>query len=569
MLQDKIDLYFKNPIFYSNNHKNLSNSIINDLEISNNKDPSKNNTLHDSFIKNKLTYKQLSSVYPTDPEFIKSNQKFIVDISNINFTNNSITSNAWESFKEIKEDENFLDKYQYINFDKINFLNNSVIFLTIYSLYGIISPAINVISPILLLLVPFIILKLRKIPITIEKYVEYLSYSMKNHSFGKIFTQWNTMTWGQKSYMLVIVGLYLYNIYQNIISCISFYKNTFTINKNINNIKNFLKHTKNNIQLFKNKTNKYSTYKKYNSYLDEKLININKLYDLLNTIPSASFNPKKIAYIGYSLKQYYLLYSSISIEETLLFSFGFNSYLENAQNISFLYKTKQISKAKIVTSQKPKLKFKNIYNPSISSDNIIKNSINMKNNKLITGPNASGKTTIIKTLLINTIISQQFGFGFYDKASITPFDHFHCYINIPDTSCRDSLFQAEARQCLDIINTISNNSDKKHLCIFDELFSGTNPYEAISSCKSYLEFISNFKSVRLLLTTHFVELCEKLDSNKAISNIHMATQISNNTHTYSYKIKNGISNIKGGVKVLKDLNFPETIITNTINYLKK
>ena len=324
MLQDKIDLYFKNPIFYSNNHKNLSNSIINDLEISNNKDPSKNNTLHDSFIKNKLTYKQLSSVYPTDPEFIKSNQKFIVDISNINFTNNSITSNAWESFKEIKEDENFLDKYQYINFDKINFLNNSVIFLTIYSLYGIISPAINVISPILLLLVPFIILKLRKIPITIEKYVEYLSYSMKNHSFGKIFTQWNTMTWGQKSYMLVIVGLYLYNIYQNIISCISFYKNTFTINKNINNIKNFLNHTKNNIQLFKNKTNKYSTYKKYNSYLDEKLININKLYDLLNTIPSASFNPKKIAYIGYSLKQYYILYSSISIEETLLFSFGFN-----------------------------------------------------------------------------------------------------------------------------------------------------------------------------------------------------------------------------------------------------
>ena len=44
MLQDKIDLYFKNPIFYSNNHKNLSNSIINDLEISNNKYPSKNNT---------------------------------------------------------------------------------------------------------------------------------------------------------------------------------------------------------------------------------------------------------------------------------------------------------------------------------------------------------------------------------------------------------------------------------------------------------------------------------------------------------------------------------------------
>ena len=91
MLQDKIDLYFKIPIFFSNNHKKLSDSIINDLEISTNKDPSKNYTLHDSFIKNKLTYKQLTSVYPTDPEFIKNNQNLIIDISNMNFTDNNIT----------------------------------------------------------------------------------------------------------------------------------------------------------------------------------------------------------------------------------------------------------------------------------------------------------------------------------------------------------------------------------------------------------------------------------------------------------------------------------------------
>ena len=38
-------------------------------------------------------------------------------------------------------------------------------------------------------------------------------------------------------------------------------------------------------------------------------------------------------------------------------------------------------------------------------------------------------------------------FGFYYKAKINPYHHFHCYINIPDTCDRDSLFQAEARRC--------------------------------------------------------------------------------------------------------------------------
>ena len=65
-------------------------------------------------------------------------------------------------------------------------------------------------------------------------------------------------------------------------------------------------------------------------------------------------------------------------------------------------------------------------------------------NILITGPNASGKTTTIKSILINLIMGQQFGMGCYRKASISVYDYFHSYLNIPDTSGRDSLFQAEA-----------------------------------------------------------------------------------------------------------------------------
>ena len=49
---------------------------------------------------------------------------------------------------------------------------------------------------------------------------------------------------------------------------------------------------------------------------------------------------------------------------------------------------------------------------------------------------------------------RQIGGGFYKSAKIKPVTHFYCYMNIPDTSGRDSLFQAEARQCKNILEKI-------------------------------------------------------------------------------------------------------------------
>ena len=120
----------------------------------------------------------------------------------------------------------------------------------------------------------------------------------------------------------------------------------------------------------------------------------------------------------------------------------------------------------------------------------------MKNNIIITGPNASGKTTLLKCCVLNVLFTQQVGKGFYDKAILKPFDYIHCYLNIPDTSSRDSLFQAEARRCKQILNLIEQYPKKRHFCIFDELYSGTNPYDAIGSAYSYLKYISRNKHVQ-------------------------------------------------------------------------
>ena len=184
---------------------------------------------------------------------------------------------------------------------------------------------------------------------------------------------------------------------------------------------------------------------------------------------------------------------------------------------------------------------------------------------IVTGPNASGKTTVLKSAMINILFSQQFGCGFYQAAKLKPYKHIHCYLNIPDTSGRDSLFQAEARRCKEIIDIVDANKDNTHFCVFDELYSGTNPEEAVVSAVAFMEYLIRSPNVSCMLTTHFIKVCKRLKRNENISNYHMVALKTDNKIQYTYKMKSGVSNVKGGINVLIDMNYPREIIDSATN----
>jgi DNA mismatch repair ATPase MutS len=169
----------------------------------------------------------------------------------------------------------------------------------------------------------------------------------------------------------------------------------------------------------------------------------------------------------------------------------------------------------------------------------------------------------LKSTLINIILSQQIGYGFYKTATINPYTYIHCYLNIPDTSNRDSLFQAEARRCKEILDNIKDTKPTETtFCIFDELYSGTNPYEAVASAQAFLSHLSQQKNVSFMITTHYIELCNKL-SEPNTKNYNMNIIKKTDSIEYTYLLREGISNIKGGVHVLEQLNYPENIISKT------
>jgi DNA mismatch repair ATPase MutS len=67
-----------------------------------------------------------------------------------------------------------------------------------------------------------------------------------------------------------------------------------------------------------------------------------------------------------------------------------------------------------------------------------------------------------------------------------------------------------------------------------------------------------------MLTTHFVKVCVKLEKNKCIQNYKMITDAKNKKLVYTYKMEKGISNVKGVINVLQEMDYPKEIINHTV-----
>ena len=426
------------------------------------------------------------------------------------------------------------------------------------SLYTLTSPVLSLISPVLLLIVPFFILKINNQNISVNTYFSHLINLFKNIPIGRIFNLHN-LSWEKRIYSIISIIFYFVQVYQNAQFCCRFKRNMLVIHNYIDLFKNYVTETIKQFTHFTSLSSMRKSFSRFNETIDQNRLIFIDFKKELDKITPHSFSVQKLSNIGYVMKIFYEIYDNTDYHNAMLYSFGFNGYIENLTGLKQNIKHKFINKCRFSDKN---LTIKDGYYAPIPYKNAVKNSYNINNNIIITGPNAAGKTTILKSTIFNILLSQQIGFGFYRKADIIPFDYFHCYINIPDTAGRDSLFQAEARRCKEILDTLDSNKDKRHLCIFDELYSGTNPYEAISSAYAYLTYLNQNKKCRFILTTHYIQLCEIIQG-ETIQNKHMDVIEENGDFEYSYKFIEGVSNIKGGIKVLKDLQYPPSIIENT------
>jgi len=494
-------------------------------------------------------------------------------------------------WKDTKEDPNFLEKYCYIEWDMVKYLNKSSHFLQSLSVINMMAPVMSFIIPIIFFIFPFIILKIQNVPITFQMYIQVLKDIARHHFIGKTIANLQSLSWDKLIYMLITVGLYFLQIYQNINLCTRFYKNIHKINSHLTELRDYLGYSIQSMENFVTISKELPTYTPFVETTKQHCNVLRGFYDEL--LPIHDFQPgfSKITEIGYLLKMFYELHSNSEIETSLRYSMGFEGYINNLLGIHENLTQRNVAVARFPTVEDntnevdisanmmckggKTTNFRKQYYPPLMGKEHVKNSFDLSNNAIITGPNASGKTTMLKTTTINVIFSQQFGVGFYQSASITPYTHVHSYLNIPDTSGRDSLFQAESRRCKEIIDIIQkpyekNTSQKaRHFAIFDELYSGTNPTEATQSAYAFLLYLSKFQNVDYILTTHYVSLCKKLEKQLVkkenlapVMNYKMDVVIhpESGKVKYTYVMKRGISKIQGAVLILEEMKYPKEIL---------
>lgn len=563
----EINNVFKLPIFYNNNKRQLNSTIISDLEMTNTHDSSCNPI--NSLFFNINSENNLSTIisnefpkyYTTDIQYLTDMQHLLKTYTNINKHTDLNYAKIMNVWNEIKGNNSFKEKYHYVDWSQLEFLNNSEHFLQIMSIYNLLSPAISFITPVIILILPFFIIKLKGIELDFTQYMNILKIIIKQNALGKLFIDFEDVPSKDKVYIIVSALFYLFSIYQNILVCIRFNYNMISIHQYIKDIHHYLEYTINNMNNYLNFSSRLDSQTQFNNNLHSNINILNEIKIKLETISEYKLtNLKKIGEIGKVMKYFYELYNSKTYNDAFLYSFGFNGYIDCIEGTIQNIKTKQLNFCTFQTKNNRKNVFKKSYYAPLKNQKHIKNTIKFSKNMIITGPNASGKTTILKTTLINIIFSQQFGCGFYNDATFKPYDYIHCYLNIPDTSGRDSLFQAEARRCKEIIDIVNSNKKSNHFCAFDELYSGTNPEEAIVSSTSFMKYLIKNKNVSCLLTTHFIKVCTNLQNNRNIINCYMDANKKENTIIYKYLLKKGISQVKGGVNVLYNMNYPKEIL---------
>lgn len=454
----------------------------------------------------------------------------------------------------------FFEKMDYLN--KLNEYPDILFSVNFYSL--IFTPTLNVISPLLLFFGTIISVYLIFYRKQKNKYSEIINFikiffsTIKTKDFLKFI--------GYKKIFMFLISILVY-FYNYVSSNYYLFKNVQYHLK----IYNFL-------------------YQKVNSSIN--LINdINEIIYSFGFIhpffskfkkefnpPNIHSNSNKYIYFGENCVLFKTIYKNKKFLYNGMMMIGYLDLLITLYNQKKKY---NLSFCKFNTNKE--IYLKDCYHPLLLKNNkkeqnskektkkLVKNDIIINNkikNICISGPNASGKSIILKTLLINLNYCYSFGFCFSSISNIPKYDKIFILMNIQDTIGEESFYQAQVNQLNVLINTINDNihNSNSYLCIMDEVLNSTNYHAATSIIYSLVEYLIKRRNLTTIFATHYFKVTELENIYENIKNYHLEIKENNDKSlNYCYKFKKGKCLINNAFDILKKIDFPHQIIENSIN----
>ena len=190
----------------------------------------------------------------------------------------------------------------------------------------------------------------------------------------------------------------------------------------------------------------------------------------------------------------------------------------------------------------PYLSITHFWHPLLYPKKMVCNSVlfggNNRRNMILTGPNASGKSTIIKSITINILLAQTFGISASHSYSASIFQNIYSQIRVPDLEGKESLFQAELNRCKQLMSMTHRGT---FLAIFDELFTSTTSEEGISCAYAVCKVVGGCPNGMVFMTTHYPKLTELASKTTSFWNGSLGVEFHNRLPQFDYKLRAGPS----------------------------
>lgn len=454
-------------------------------------------------------------------------------------------------------------------------LNNSGIALTSYNLYRILlSPIFGIIAPIVYFIVPYIILLYKfKLKLPFKLYLRTLYYS--------VFQSSDTIFGSGKHYKYIRIASYLFSAvfyFQGIF-------NSLDVSRTVHKISGILiNHLHGAVEYLKAAHRLslllWDSDKVCHFVQSDHLHDLHQETQFMTKILDSATNKYTIfSCFGNQLKKYKFI--ELPQNVAVIKSIIAKSYTLDALLGVIRYKKQNnASFANIIISNKerPHIHFIDMIHPCLNKK-CVSNTIKLgedhgEQNAIITSPNSSGKSILIKSLVVNILMVQTMTIQCATKGGcITPLTHIKTQMHIPDTIGYESLFEAEMHRCkdnLDMVEVLEKNALKTgkpqySLIVMDEIFNSTNPIEAIAGAYAVCKRMAQYKSNILLFTTHFNYLT-KLAKEKdcCFVNYRMQTIIDNKNISFTYKLEKGVNKHLLALELLRKSGFENSIIDDAV-----
>lgn len=214
-------------------------------------------------------------------------------------------------------------------------------------------------------------------------------------------------------------------------------------------------------------------------------------------------------------------------------------------------------------STTPYLYAEKLYHPLL--DNPVPYTFELKNKgALVTGSNASGKSTYLRSIGVNALFSQTL---YLVLAKEYHANYFKLLTSIGTTDSiedGDSYFMTEAKSLKRIIEDLDQKQPV--LCILDEIFRGTNTIERINAAREVLNYMIDRNSL-VVAATHDLELTTMV--NDRFNNYHFQEDIKENDIEFDYILREGPCTSRNAIAILRYLGYPKAIHENADRRVEK